>query len=701
MYDPHNIIEVIETLAHSKGEALPPNWAHELDKTELDGTYTDIARVCIATNLPVPVPQKLKPRPDQFPLIAFDPAVGWGVAEQWENEDEIRLSGLGHSLWRYHEELLFFDIDFPDPLRSDLTPNALSTIARAVFRRKQVLISAGIATVVVNILALVTSLYSMQLFDRVIPLASYSTLFVLTIGVLIAQVIDFALRTIRSIMIERESAEIDAEVSEYFFARTQAIRLDARPPGVGTMAAQLRGLEQIRGVLSSGSLFLLADLPFALLFIAFIAMIGGPVAWVPVLSLPIALACAFVLARLIRTGADKAQVSGNRKNGLLVESIDSSETVKANRGGWYMLGKWNRLVREVHHHEDPVKRTSAVAQSTFGALQQAAYVAIMAVGAFEVGSGRISTGALLACSIIAGRVNGPLVAQLPNFIVQWSYARSSLRALDSILALPIERATGEASLRPESIANHIQLNGIRFSYPGAREHVEVAQLDLMAGERIAIIGGVGSGKTTLLRIAAGLFNPLTGSVKLGGLDMGQIAEDVLRRNIGYLPQDFRLVNGTLRDNLLMGLPGISDDVLVETAKATGLAEIIASHPHGLDRQIQEGGRGLSGGQRSLVGLTRLFLLNPKIWLLDEPTANLDTNAEARIMRLLGEKLTPEQTVVIVTHRIQVLPNFSRTILMSSGRVALDGPTASVIQRMQRGPAAESRTVSSPIATVTK
>ena len=681
-----SIAGALELLAQTKGTALAPKWDDELQELDLAGDDGELAQVCGVLGWPAPVSLNTRPRADQFPLLVRDDELGWAVAEQWENEGMIRLSGLHLPLLSYRQDLTFYDVVFPDPLQGNATPTAISIFWRAVMKRKNVLVTATLATVFANIVTLGTSLYSMQIFDRVIPMGSYSTLWVLTVGVIVALVIDFTLRTVRAIMIEREAAEIDAEVSEYFFARAQAVRLDARPPGIGTMAAQLRGLEQVRSVMSSTSLFLVADLPFALFFIVVIALIGGVVAIIPLVSLPISLLMAFILARMIRNGTDRAQVSGNRKNGMLVESLDAAESIKAGHGGWFMLGRWNRLIREVHHYEDPVKQASTVANSIFSTMQQMVYVGIMAAGAIQVGSGHMTSGGLLACSIIAGRINGPLIAMLPGMIIQWGYARSSLKALDGILKLPLDRTSGESSLRPGRLSGPIVAENIKFAYAGARQGLDVARLELRPGERVAIIGGVGSGKTTLLRILAGLYYAQGGSAKIGGLDITHIAEDMLRQHIGYLPQDFRLINGTLRENLTLGLAKGNDDAIMEAAKRTGLVHLIAAHPLGLDLPIQEGGRGLSGGQRSLVGLTRLLVASPTVWLLDEPTANLDQNSEVAVLAALNQALGPEQTLVIVTHRLQLLGHVQRVILMADGKIVLDGPTAEVIQRLQSRPA---------------
>ncbi|WP_293859416.1 ATP-binding cassette domain-containing protein [Sphingomonas sp. SCN 67-18] len=677
------LLALVPTLARQRGIELAPNWAaNMLDAESFEGP-DGLHLLTERAGWDEPIRLGDRPRADEFPLLVHTEGRGWAIAGQWDSHETIRVvSEHGLDSIAYSSASTFYDIEMPDPIRKNESPRAASIFWKALLKRKSVFVSAAVATVVANIITLATSLYSMQVYDRVIPAAGYSTLWVLTVGVLVALAIDFALRATRALMIERESTRIDFDVSEFFFARSQAVRLDARPPGIGTMAAQLRGLEQVRGLMSSGSLFLVADLPFALLFILVIAALGGAVALVPLISFPIALGLAFLFAWLIRGDTNRAQISGNRKNGLLVETLDAAETVKANRGHWHMLGRWNQLMDEVHYAEDPVKRWSSIAGSIFSTLQQLSYVALIAWGAVEVIHGNMTMGALIACAIIAGRVNGPLVTMLPNLIVQWGYARSSLRALDAILRLPLDDAPGIINLRPERMVGPLKLEQVKFGYPGAREDIDVPRLEISYGERVAIIGSVGSGKSTLLRLMAGLYAPGEGTVLLGGLDMAQIAADTLRRHIGYLPQDFRLVNGTLRDNLLLGLGDPGDDVLMDAAARTGLDRMIASHPRGLELRIEEGGRSLSGGQRALTGLTRLMLARPRLLLLDEPTANLDQTTENAALGALGEEMDENGTLILVTHKLQLLSMVNRVIVMAGGRVILDGATKDVVARLQ-------------------
>ena len=680
-----SIVSIIQLFAQRVGAELPPTWSKSAELDELDARDpASLEQFCARLNLAPPEQVEGRPGPHRLPLLTFQPLLGWAVAEQWDSLETIRAtSAEGTEHRKVDDDTLFYELELPRMRDREGAPSAMSVFTRALRRRKKVFVSAIVATVLVNLLTLATSLYSMQIYDRVIPTAGHATLWVLTVGVIFALLVDFILRSTRALMIERESAKIDAEVSEFFFARAQAIRLDARPPSVGTMAAQIRGWEQIRQLMSSASIFLIADFPFAIFFILVIFMIGGPIAYVPLVALPLALVLALIISRLIRKDTAKAQISGNRKNGLLVEGLDAAETVKSNRGEWHMLGRWNALMEEVQLHEDPVKRWSSLASAIFLTLQQISYVLLIAWGAVLVSNGELTAGALIACAIIAGRVNGPLVSQLPGFLVQWGYARSSLQALDAIMALPLDQAPEVEGLRPEKLQPALQMHDVKFSYPGARTEIAIPSLNIAAGERVGVLGGIGSGKSTMLRMMAGLYAPGAGSVTIGGLDMHQVAPDVLRKAIGYLAQDTRLLNGTLRDNVIMGLPTPGDDEIIEQAQRIGLKEFIASHPQGLDLPISEGGRGLSGGQRTLANLIRLFLAKPSLWLLDEPTANLDQGTEAAVVQAIRSTMTPEMTLVLVTHRLQLLGLVNRVIVLHNGRIVADGPTAEVLQKLKR------------------
>jgi ATP-binding cassette subfamily C protein LapB len=663
---------------------LSPGWADAFQSDDSAASMDDLERLTGEIGWPRPRYTQEAPGPAQFPLLVYKAEAGWALAEQWEAVGLVRVIVGGQpEVWSIDEhQLTFFNLDFPVSAAANSPKRAFDVFVDALRSRKRMLVDAAIATVVLNIITLATSLYTMQIYDRVVPRAGYSTLWVLTIGVVIATLFDFILRIVRATMLERESAAIDAEVSEFFFSRAVAVRLDARQGGgVGTMAGQLRSYDQIRVLLSSATVFAIADLPFALFFIWVIYLLSGPVALVPLVSFIISIGLGFAFAWMIRRQADNVQIGTNRKNGLLVEALDAAETIKANRGGWQMLARWNCLVEDVERDDYDMKRLSAVAQSASAMIQQIAYVGIIAWGAIEIINGNMTAGALIACSIISGRVNGPLVIQLPGMIVQATYAKAALKGLDSFLSLPVDREPEVDYLRPEKLQNSVRLEDVSFVYPGARNGVSVKQLQIAPGEKIGVIGPVGSGKSTLLKILAGLFPPQTGAIYLSGLEMGQIAEDRLRRHVGYLGQEFRLVNGTLKEQLTLGISDPGDDALIAAAEATGLGKLIASHPMGLDLAISEGGRGLSGGQRALAGLTRLLLARPKLWLLDEPTAALDQDSEAQALRAVLSNLAKDDTLVLVTHKLQLLSLVQRVVVVINGQVILDGPTADVLKKL--------------------
>lgn len=678
-------VDLIAAYAKRNNVALDPNWMGTENITLGVDDSAALASLCDALGWKCGS-SSAKPRVHHFPLLAFVSGHGWTIAESWANETQIRLitiSGVVEVDWT--DSITFWNVDFPKLSKIEGRDRAIDIFWSAILRRKTMIVDATIATVVINLIALATSIYSMQVYDRVIPRAGFATLLVLTAGMVFALIVDMVIRNTRAMMIDREAGDIDSEISEFFFARMQSVRLDARPASVGTMAAQLRGTDQVRSLMSSASLFAIADLPFALLFMGVMAWLGGIVAIVPLIAFPLALGLAAMMARFIREDTAAAQVTGNRKNGQLVEALDAAETIKANSGSWHMLANWNRLNDEVHGHDIKVKRWSTVSGSGFSLIQQLSYVGVVCVGAFQVANGNMTMGAVIACSILSGRVNGPLIASLPTLIVQWGYARSSLAALDGILTMPSDQPTDFTAVRQTEIRGSLQLENVKFAHQGSRLGLNLPSLKISPGERIGIIGPVGSGKSTLLKLMAGLYASNEGHVLLDGVDIRQIAEEDLRSQVCYFPQHYRLITGSLRSNLSLGLATQDDEILLQAAAKTGLAELVKNHPMGLDLPISEGGNGLSGGQRVQVGLTRLLLAKPKLLLLDEPTANLDQESEARILAAILEAIGPDCTLVFVTHKLQLVSLVNRLIVVTNGQISLDGPTHSVLERLRPKP----------------
>ena len=564
---------------------------------------------------------------------------------------------------------------------------ALRLVLKALWRRKGVFIDATIATSLINFLTLATSLYSMQVYDRVIPSQGFHTLWVLTVGVALSISLEFLLKQVRSHAVDKTCTAIDSELSGWFFDRMLGIRMEARPASVGTLASQVKGFEMVRGMLASTSLFVLADVPFTVLFLLVIASIGGWIVVVPLVALPIALFMGLLFQRAVQRQTRLTLAGTNRKVGLLVEAVDGAESLKASSAEWRLKGRWGKLVDETNEAEHRTKSLSTLSQNIAMAIQQLSYVALVATGAWMVAENQLTMGGLLACSIIGSRAMTPIV-QLPGVMLQWALAKAAMEGLDQIIKLPNEADDAHHALAPQFLDGGFRFERVRFAY-GSAKHLalEVEQLTIRPGEKIGLVGPIGSGKSTLLKIASGLYRPSDGKVYLGGIDMALLATPVVRETVGYLNQDARLVSGSLRDNLLLGLTDPGEEAILTAAKRTGLIELIVNQPKGLALEITEGGRGVSGGQKQLIALTRMLLANPKVWVLDEPNDSMDSGTEARMIGLLKELTDKGATLLVATHKTAMLPLLDRLIVMQGGRIILDGPRDAVLAKLAGKPQA--------------
>ena len=402
----------------------------------------------------------------------------------------------------------------------------------------------------------------------------YSTLLVLTVGVLISIALELLIKQVRAHMVERACKAIDQELSAVFFGKALDIRMDARPRTVGTFASQIRHFESVRSFLTSSTLFILADAPFALLFVLVIAMISWQVALVPLVMVPLAILVGLSFRKPIEKYTGLHMAESNRKNGLLIEAIDGIESIKAANGEWKQLDRWRHLTATIAQGELHMRALSTLSTNITQVMQQITYVGMVTVGAYAITVGELTMGGLIACTIISGRALSPL-AQFPGLIVQWKHAQIALKGLDGIMAMPSDREDNARLVVPESCDGFIKLQQTTFAYGQDKPILEVESLNIRPGERIAVVGAVGSGKSTLVKLLSGLYKPSSGTVYLDDVDLNQLAPEYVREYIGYLPQDVRLFNGTLRENLTLGLPTPRDSVILRTAKFTGLAQAIA------------------------------------------------------------------------------------------------------------------------------
>ena len=572
------------------------------------------------------------------------------------------------------------------PQQGEAPKTAGDWFVYAVRQYRTVFFDAILATFIVSIVGLVGALYSMQVYDRVVPSKGYSTLVVLTVGALLGVLLELLLKQVRAHMIDRACKAIDQDLSTVFFGKALDIRMDARPRTVGTFASQIRHFESVRNFLTSSSLFILADSPFALVFIGVIAMISVPVALVPLVLLPLTVLVGWLLRKPIESLAAMNMAESNRKNGLLIEAIDGIESIKAANAEWKLQERWRHLTAVIGAGELRMKALSTLSSNVAQTLQQIVYIGMVLVGAYEITEGHLTMGGLIACTIISGRALGPL-AQIPGMIVQWKHAEIALKSLDGIMALPNDRDESTRLVVPERCEGRIRLSKLGFAYGPGQPALAIEELSIQPGERVAIVGAIGSGKSTLIKVLSGLYKPQQGVMSIDGVDVTHLAPEFVREHIGYLPQDVRLYQGTLRENLTLGLPSPTDSQILKAAALTGLDRVIQSHPKGMELEISEGGRGLSGGQRQLVGLTRMLLQQPRIMLLDEPTASMDAQLEARVMQHLFQEIAADSALVVVTHKPALLSHIQRLIVVDQGRIVLDGPRDQVLARLRAPQAA--------------
>lgn len=647
----------------------------------------------LARILMVPPPRwARKPDPANMPLLGHHPLMGWFVVrgqnahkrwviEAWSEEQQKFVESI--STLPNKVNTLLAKLSLLQPFDASHSP-VYSLIKQQLFSHPTRLFEILLATTAINVLVLGTSLYSMQIYNRVIPTNAMQTLTVLTLGVLMALVVEYLMKHARSSLYDVLIDSVDQRLSRKIFMRLLSIRLDQLPSSVGSLAAQMNAYQMVRSFLTTATTHAMVDAPFVIIFLALIALIGHPyLVVIPVLFFLVALFSGIWHRKRIEKLASSATHLSNFKTGILVESIEGAETIKSGQGGWRMLSRWMGAADESRHHEMSLRHITERNQHTTATLQQVAYVLIVAVGALLVSAGMTTQGGLIACSILAGRILTP-VSMLPALLLQWGHVKAALQGLDRIWKLEDDHHGQEHPLTPQTIHGTYALEKVSSSYrDSSQKALQVNKLHITAGEKIGIIGPIGSGKTTLLRLLSGMYKPQEGRVLLDHMDISQLSKPLLAENMGFLGQEGRLFAGTLRENLILGLLDPGDDQLLAAAEKTGLLQlVIKNHPKGLQLPISEGGMGLSTGQRQLVHLTRIFLRQPKIWLLDEPTSSMDRQTELKLIQALSVALRPTDTLVMTTHKHELLSLVDRLIVVANHEIVLDGPKDKVLERLQ-------------------
>lgn len=539
------------------------------------------------------------------------------------------------------------------------------------------------AAALINICALAIPLFTMNVYDRVVPNRGIETLWVLAIGVGLMLMADLALRSMRGHFLDLAGNRVDVQLSAYIMERVLGLRMSERPVSAGSFAANLRSFETVRDFITSATVATLIDLPFALLFILVIGWIAWPLIIPLVIGMTLVIAYAWSMQAPLRALSESTYRSGALRNATLVESLVGLETIKALGAEGTMQRKWEESATHLARISTRLRLLSMTTLNGAQFVQQLVSVSTVVLGVYLIIDRELTMGGLIATTFLAGRAMGPL-GQVAGLMMQYHNARTSLTALDEIMGKPVERDEQSSFVSRPALKGQIVFKDVTFSYPGQENAaLRGVSLSIKAGEKVGILGRVGSGKTTLNKLVMGLYRPDSGAVLIDGVDLRQLDPAELRRSIGYCGQDVTLFYGTLRENLRMGCPLADDAALVRAAHVAGIDEFVNAHPRGFDMLIGERGDTLSGGQRQGVGLARAFMGDPSIVLLDEPTGSMDHSTEETVRQRLA-LATKGKTMLIVTHRTALLDLVERLIVIDAGRIVADGPKDRVVAALRSG-----------------
>jgi ATP-binding cassette subfamily C protein LapB len=542
-----------------------------------------------------------------------------------------------------------------------------------------------LSALLINLFTIASSIFSMQVYDRVVPNKAEETLWMLAIGIALVYGFDFMLRTLRAYFLDKSGKALDRKISSAIFEHILSIRMAAGPQSAGAFASNVQSYETLRDFFTSATLSAMIDLPFVLVFLAIIWLVAGPVVAVPAVLIPVVILVSVLVQFPMKRAVERTYRESAQKHATLVESINGLDAIKAASAEGQMQRDWDGYVAASSSSAATSKMWSTIGINFVMFASNMATTGVILWGCYRIfdKDTHMTTGALVAASMLTGRSMAPL-GQIAGLIIRFHQSWTSLKGLNRLMALPIERPRGKVFLRRPRIDGGIEFRNVTFKYPGSQTNaLDGVSFRIAPGERVGIVGRIGSGKTTIERLVLGLFEPSEGAVLVDGTDIRQLDPTDLRQNIGCVLQDAHLFFGSVKDNISLGAPYVDEESVLRAATLAGVDQFVRQHPLGYDMPVGENGRMLSGGQRQSVAVARAMLLNPPILLLDEPTSSMDNSSENAFKSRLGE-IIQGKTVVLVTHRNSMLALVDRLIVLDRGKVVADGPKAGVLDALMKG-----------------
>ena len=547
-------------------------------------------------------------------------------------------------------------------------------------RSKKIYFDVVIASFIINLFVLASPLFTMNVYDRVVPNNAVETLWVLALGVSVVYGIDLFLKFVRSYFLEIAGKKSDIIMSSILFERVMDMKFSNKPKSVGSFASNLKEFDTVRNFFSSASLAAIVDLPFALIFLIVTYFIGSYLVLVPIVIMIAILCYTFFIKDPLQNAIKSTFEASAMKNGILIESLSSLETIKTLGASGHVQWNWEEATGEIANRSIKSKIITTSITTVTSFLVQLNTIAIIVLGVYMIQDTHLTMGGLIAAVMLSSRAIAPM-CQVASLAANFEQTKTAYQSLSKIMQMPVERPEGKKFVRRNSFEGKIEFKNVSFTYPDTTKgSLDRINFVIQPGEKVGIIGRNGSGKTTLQKIILGLYAPTEGSVLIDGIDINQIDPADLRRNIGYVPQDVVLFKGTVRENIVQKAPYVDDMQIIKAAKVSGVDEYVNAHPLGFDMPVFERGDGISGGQRQSIAVARAFLLDSPIILLDEPTNSLDNTVESKLKANLKVN-TVNKTMILVTHRTSMLDLVDRLIVMDNGKILLDGPRDEVLARL--------------------